>query len=88
VPDDKLDLIALAPDMTIYSLGLGFTTRKGLQLDFAAGYTKGEYEVPANGSCNLNCESFDNFVYNPYAGLDVSAEIKAMYLGLTISNQF
>jgi hypothetical protein len=48
----------------------------------------GDYFVPANGSCNMNCDKFFNIVYNPYAGLDVAGGIRVRYFGVTITKRF
>lgn len=88
IPDDKRDALAIAPDLDFYSLGFGYRTRSGLQIDVGAGYADGSYDVPANTSCNLNCDDLLNFNYNPYAGLDVEAGLKVFYIGLTASKQF
>jgi len=88
IPEDKLDLIAVAPDIDMFNIGASYQTKTGLIVDMAAGYGSGDFDVPANGSCNLNCDNFDNAVYNPYAGLDVSGGIEIMYFGVTLSKQF
>jgi len=88
VPNDKIDLIAPLPDITIKSLGAGIVTKGGTRIDATASYASGRFSVPADGSCNLNCTNFFNAIYNPYAGLDVSGGIRIRYLGVTISHPF
>lgn len=88
VPQDKLDLIAPMPDLTVRSVGASFLTEKGTRIDFGASTATGRYNVPAGGSCNLNCTNFFNVIYNPYAGLDVSGAIRIRYAGVTISHPF
>lgn len=88
VPNNKIDLISPLPDITIKSLGIGYANKEGLRIDAAASYASGRFDVPAEGSCNLNCSHFFNAVYNPYAGLDVSGGIRIRYVGVTLSKPF
>ena len=84
VPASKIDLIAPMPDLIVRSLGAGWTTSGGTQIDVGASVTSGQFHAPANSSCNLNCTNFFNVIYNPYAGLDVDGRIRLKYLGVTI----
>jgi len=88
IPNDKLDLVSPLPDITIKSLGLGYATPSGLRIDVAASYAAGKFNVPAEGSCNMNCSNFFNVIYNPYAGLDVAGGIRIRYVGVTLSHPF
>ena len=63
-------------------------TPKGTHIDLTASYASGKFNVPAEGSCNMNCSNFFNAVYNPYAGLDVEGGIRIRSFGLTISHPF
>jgi long-subunit fatty acid transport protein len=88
IPKSAFDLVAPLPDMTVKSIGLGFQKKDGLKLDATFSYAKGKYNIPANGSCNLNCDNFFNVIYNPYAGLDVSGETVLRYFGVLITKPF
>jgi long-subunit fatty acid transport protein len=88
IPSDKIDLIAPLPDITVKSLGLGYALKDGLRVDLAASYAAAKFDIPPNGSCNLNCTNFFNVIYNPYAGLDVSGGIRIRYFGVTVSRPF
>jgi len=88
IPKDKIDLVAPLPDTKIYSIGANYKISEKTDISIAASYMKGDYFVPANGSCNMNCDKFFNIVYNPYAGLDVAGGIRVKYLGLTITKRF
>jgi long-subunit fatty acid transport protein len=88
IPADKLDLISPLPDITIRSLGLGYEAKDGLRIDMDASYAAARFDVPPDGSCNLNCTNFFNVIYNPYAGLDVSGGIRIRYFGVTVSRPF
>ena len=88
VPDDKLDLVAPLPDTKMYSIGFNYQINKEIDLSVGASYMKGDYRVPANSSCNMNCNNFFNIIYNPYAGLDVNGGIRVRYLGATYTKRF
>jgi hypothetical protein len=83
-----MDLIAPLPDLAVKSLGVGYVTRGGLHIDATASYAKGEFSVPADGSCNMNCSNFLNAIYNPYGGLDVSGGIRLRYFGIQLTQLF
>ncbi|WP_420476210.1 OmpP1/FadL family transporter [Noviherbaspirillum sp. ST9] len=88
IPKDKLDLVAPLPDTKLYSIGANYKINKEMDISVAASYMTGDYFVPANGSCNMNCDKFFNIVYNPYAGLDVTGGIRVRYFGVTITKRF
>jgi len=86
IPKNQFSLTAPLPDMIGRSLGVGYVTKKGTQLDFTASYLYGKISVPADGSCNMNCSNFFNVVYNPYAGLDVDADMTIKYIGFRLAH--
>jgi len=88
VPNSAMDLIAPLPDLNVKSLGLGYVSRSGTRIDATVSYAHGTFNLPANTSCNLNCNNFSNVIYNPYAGLDVNGGIYIRYAGLSISHPF
>lgn len=88
VPRSSMDLIAPMPDLVVKSLGLGYTTKGGTRFDVTASYAHGKFDLPANTSCNLNCDNFFNVIYNPYAGLDIAGGIRIRYAGVTMSHDF
>lgn len=88
IPKSAMDLIAPLPDLAVKSLGVGYVTRGGLHIDATASYAKGEFSVPADGSCNMNCSNFLNAIYNPYGGLDVSGGIRLRYFGIQLTQLF
>ncbi|HYD93951.1 MAG TPA: outer membrane protein transport protein [Noviherbaspirillum sp.] len=88
IPADKIDLIAPLPDTKLYSIGANYKINRNTDISIAASYMKGDYNVPARGSCNMNCDNFFNIVYNPYAGLDVSGGLRVRYLGVTLTKHF
>lgn len=88
VPRSAMDLIAPMPDLTVKSLGIGYTTKGGTRFDATASYAHGKFDLPANTSCNLNCNNFFNVIYNPYAGLDIKGGIRIRYAGISMSHEF
>lgn len=88
VPADRIDLVAPLPDTKLYSIGLNYQIDRDKDISITASYMKGDFNVPARGSCNLNCDNFFNLIYNPYAGMDVSGGIRVRYLGLTYNQRF
>ena len=73
IPNDKIDLLAPLPDTKLKSAGLNFKINKDMDFSLTASYMTGKFNVPANTDCSLNCNTFLNVIYNPYAGLDVRA---------------
>ncbi|HET8869900.1 MAG TPA: outer membrane protein transport protein [Aquabacterium sp.] len=88
IPQSAFDFVAPLPDLNVKSIGIGYTKKDGLQLDATVSYARAKYYIPANGSCNLNCDNFFNVIYNPYAGLDVSGETIFRYVGVRINKPF
>lgn len=88
IPNSAMDLIAPLPDLAIKSLGVGYVTRGGLHIDATASYAEGQFSVPADASCNMNCSNFLNAIYNPYAGLDVAGGIVIRYFGIQLTQVF
>ena len=88
MPSNSIDLIAPLPDTKVFSVGFNYRFDKDRDLSVGASYMKGDFKVPANSSCNLNCTNFFNLIYNPYAGLDVSGGLRVRYLGVTYNHRF
>jgi hypothetical protein len=44
--------------------------------------------IPANGSCNVNCDNITNIIYNPYAGLDIKTSLRVVSAGLSFRTKF
>ncbi len=84
IPQNAIDLVAPLPDVTAKSLGVNVKIDEDTEVQMGASFLSGRFDVPANGSCNLNCDNFFNVIYNPYAGLDVSGGIRIRYFGMTL----
>ena len=88
IPNDKIDLLAPLPNTRLYGAGLNFKINKNMDFSMTASYMKGRFNVPANTDCSLNCNTFLNVIYNPYAGLDVQGDIHVRYLGMEFNRRF
>ncbi len=88
IPSDKIDLLAPLPDTKLLSAGLNFKLSKNTDLSLTGSYMTGKFNNPANSSCNMNCNTFLNIIYNPYAGLDVKGDIHVRYFGFELNERF
>jgi long-subunit fatty acid transport protein len=88
VPADKLDLIAPLPDTKLYGVGANYKISNDTDISLTASYMKGRFSAPANSDCNLNCNTFLNVIYNPYAGQDVAGDIHVRYVGFNLNKRF
>lgn len=88
VPADQLSLLAPLPDTLLRSVGLQYKFDHGGEINLAATYMTGKYEIPARTDCNLNCDNFLNIIYNPYAGMNVAGDITLRYVGVNYSRPF
>lgn len=70
VPRDRQDLFLPVGNGKLYSIGAGYKLSESQNIDIAIAQTKLEAYVPAGSSYNANYMGADNFVYNPYAGLN------------------
>lgn len=88
IPADKIDLMAPLPNTKLYGLGLNYKLSKNSDISLTASYMVGKFTTPANSDCNLNCNTFLNIIYNPYAGLDVAGDIRVRYMGMSFTKRF
>jgi len=70
VPPDRQDLFLPVGNGKLVSVGFGYKMSDTQNLDVAIAQTKLEAYVPGGSSFNSNYMGADNFVYNPYAGLN------------------
>ncbi len=88
IPDDQRQILAPFGDANLYSVGLGYRWDKDTEIDLNLSYLQSIETIPANGSCNLNCDNITNIIYNPYAGLDVKTSLRAVLAGLSFRTKF
>ncbi|MFD2230514.1 OmpP1/FadL family transporter [Alkalimarinus sediminis] len=87
-PDDQRSLIGVFGDSILWGAGLGYQWDKDSVVDFHISYLQSIEYIPANGSCNLNCDNLTNIIYNPYAGLDVKTSVRFASLGFSFRTKF
>ena len=88
MPSDTKSLFSPIGDMTMYGVGAGYEWSKNTHIDVSASMFRSTMDIPANSSCNINCDNITNIVYNPYAGLDVSTSTRIRMANLTIRSRF
>jgi len=88
IPDDKLDFVLPLGDMDLYSVGFSYNIDSESTFDMAFGYTKSEQDIPSGSSTNGNDTRTDNFVYNPYAGLDVKSVLEVFMVEMSYESHF
>jgi len=88
IPDDKLDFVLPLGDSELYAVGFSYAIDKETTFDAMLGYTKSQQDIPSGSSTNGNDVRADNFVYNPYAGLDVETTLEVVMLEFSYQSHF
>lgn len=88
IPKDKLDLLAPLSGFDSIAVGGEWRFPNKATLDFAFTYMSMEEFIPAGGSSNVNSVDPADIVYNPYAGLDVSAKVEVAVFSLLYHRKF
>jgi long-subunit fatty acid transport protein len=88
IPDDQRQILAPFGGANLYSIGMGYRWDRDTEIDLNLSYLHSIETIPANGSCNLNCDNITNIIYNPYAGLDVKTSLRAILAGLSFRTKF
>lgn len=88
IPDDQRQILAPFGGANLYSVGMGYRWDRDTEIDLNLSYLQSIETIPANGSCNLNCDNITNIIYNPYAGLDVKTSLRAVLAGLSFRTKF
>lgn len=88
IPDDQRTSLAPFGDTKLYSVGMGYQWDKDTVVDGSISYLHSIEYIPANGSCNLNCDNITNIVYNPYAGLDVKTSLRLAMAAISFRTKF
>ena len=87
-PDDQRSLLGVFGDAIMWGAGFGYQWDRDTVLDAHISYMQSIEQIPANGSCNLNCDNLTNIIYNPYAGLDVKTSVRFASLGFSFTTKF
>lgn len=88
IPKNKLDLLAPLSGFNLVAVGGEWRFANKSTLDFAFTYMKMEEFIPAGGSTNVNSVNPADLIYNPYAGLDVSAKVEVAVFSLQYHRKF
>ncbi|MCG8614182.1 MAG: outer membrane protein transport protein, partial [Pseudomonadales bacterium] len=88
IPNDQRNLMAPFGGANLYSVGMGYRWSRDADISMSLSYIHSVENIPADTSCNINCDAIDNIVYNPYAGLDVKTSLRAVLAGLTFRTRF
>ena len=88
IPDDQRQIMAPFGDSILYGLGFGYRWSRDTQIDANLNFLQSREYIPANSSCNLNCDNITNIIYNPYAGLDVRTRLTLAMAGLSFRTKF
>ena len=88
IPDDQRQILAPLGDANLYSIGMGYRWDKDTEIDLNLSYMQSIETIPADSSCNLNCDNITNIIYNPYAGLDVKTSFRVVSAGLSFRTKF
>ncbi|TVP53150.1 MAG: aromatic hydrocarbon degradation protein [Halomonadaceae bacterium] len=88
IPDDKKTIMFPIGELTMYGLGFGYRWSENTVIDASISYMRSRDNMPANSTCNMNCDNITNIVYNPYAGLDVTQQATIRQAGLAFRTKF
>jgi long-subunit fatty acid transport protein len=88
IPDDQRQVMVPFGGARLYSVGLGYRWDKDTEIDMNLSYLHSIETIPADTSCNLNCDNITNIIYNPYAGLDVKTSLRIVIAGLSFRTKF
>jgi long-subunit fatty acid transport protein len=72
----------------LYSIGLGYRWDKDTEIDMNLSYLQSIETIPADTSCNVNCDNITNIIYNPYAGLNIKTSLRVVMAGLSFRTKF
>ncbi|MBV1881315.1 MAG: outer membrane protein transport protein [Pseudomonadales bacterium] len=88
IPDDKRDYLIPLADLDLFSVGFSYKVSKNSSFDFALAYTKSEMFIPTGTSTNGNDTRYNNFIYNPTAGLDTVSLIEVIIIETSYRTTF
>lgn len=88
IPKNTMDFLIPIGDFDFYGLGVSHKLDRESVLDISIAYLKSEIDIPAGSSESGNNDRLDNIIYNPSAGLDVSATVEVVVLEVGYRTQF
>lgn len=96
IPSDRQDLLFPVADSYFYGAGFQYKLNADTVIDMGVGYLKSQANVPANTSYNANYSGYrqgqpmdlGTILYNPYAGIDFSTQVKAYLVAVSYQTVF
>lgn len=88
IPDDRRSTLVPINAADLVGFGISYQWDKESTIDFSFAVLVSSDDIPADTSCNLNCEGLDNLIYNPYAGLDVETDTTITIFGFNYQTEF
>ncbi|HLV77224.1 MAG TPA: outer membrane protein transport protein [Marinobacter sp.] len=88
IPDDQRSIMAPFGGANLYSVGLGYRWDKDTEIDLNLSYLHSIETIPADTSCNVNCDNITNIIYNPYADLTIKTSLRVVMAGLSFRTKF
>ncbi|MGC8119245.1 OmpP1/FadL family transporter [Marinobacter sp. VGCF2001] len=88
IPDDQRSIMAPFGGANLYSIGMGYRWDKDTEIDMNLSYLHSIETIPADTSCNVNCDSITNIIYNPYADLTIKTSLRVVMAGLSFRTKF
>lgn len=88
IPKDQRSIQAPIGKSYLYGAGMGYQWDKDTVVDMSLSFMQSIENIPANGSCNVNCDNISNVVNNPFAGLDIKTRLRFFGAGLSFRTKF
>ncbi len=88
IPDNKRDFIVPLGDVDIYGMGLGYRPTSDTDIDLALALIKSHQYIPSDTSDNANSLNVNNFIYNPYAGQNITTDLNVSLFLLSYRTRF
>ncbi|MBL4867007.1 MAG: outer membrane protein transport protein [Pseudomonadales bacterium] len=88
IPDNKRDYLIPLSDLDLFAAGFSYKLSKHSTFELAVVYTKSEMFIPTGSSTNGNDTRYNNFIYNPTAGLDTYSLLEVFILETSYRTTF
>lgn len=88
IPDDQRSIMAPFGGANLYSIGMGYQWDKDTEIDMNLSYLHSVETIPADTSCNVNCDNITNIIYNPYANMNIKTSLRVVMAGLSFRTKF
>lgn len=88
IPEGFLDYLSPLGEAQLFSVGAGYRLNERSSVDLALGIFRSKAFIPSGSSTNLNSTDVFNFIYNPYAGQDVTTRLSVAIAEISYQRQF